>query len=114
MFRYDARAFAGLPRGRFLDALRAEGIPCSPGYSPLNEEPFIRATLRTRAYQRLFPADLLEHWAERTACPANRRLCAEAVWFTQNMLLGTAEDMEHIAAAILKIREHAAELAKSA
>ncbi len=114
MFRYDNRAFAGLPRGRFLDALRAEGIPCSPGYSPLNEEPFIRATLRTRAYQRLFPTDLLEHWAERTACPANRRLCAEAVWFAQNLLLGTAEDMEQIAAAILKIREHAAELAKSA
>ena len=36
MFRYQAERFAGLPRGRFLRALSAEGIPCSGGYSPLN------------------------------------------------------------------------------
>jgi dTDP-4-amino-4,6-dideoxygalactose transaminase len=114
MFRYDSRAFAGLPRSRFLEALNAEGIPCSPGYSPLNEEPFIQATLKTRAFQRLYPPDLLANWADRTACPANRRLCSEAVWFTQNMLLGPRADMDHIAEAIRKIQLHASDLAKAA
>lgn len=113
MFRYRAEAFAGLPRDQFLRALRAEGVPCSGGYTPLNEEPFIRSALESRAYQRLFPAEVLAHWAERTACPANRQLCAEAVWFTQPMLLGPRADMEHIAAAIAKIQRHAAELARA-
>ncbi len=113
LFRYRAEAFAGLPRDRFLRALQAEGIPCSGGYTPLNEEPFIRAALESRAYRRLFPAEVLANWAERTACPANRQLCAEAVWLTQTMLLGPRTDMEHIAAAIAKIQRHAAELARS-
>jgi dTDP-4-amino-4,6-dideoxygalactose transaminase len=35
MLRYDANHFSGLARERFLKALRAEGIPCSSGYTPL-------------------------------------------------------------------------------
>jgi perosamine synthetase len=113
MFRYRAEAFAGLPRDQFLRALHAEGIPCSGGYTPLNEEPFLWGALESRAYRRLFPAEVLAQWAERTACPANRQLCAEAVWLTQPMLLGPRTDMEHIAAAIAKIQRHAAELARA-
>lgn len=41
MFRYDPNAFAGLPRAVFLEALAAEGVPASAGYSPLNREPFL-------------------------------------------------------------------------
>jgi dTDP-4-amino-4,6-dideoxygalactose transaminase len=113
MFRYDPQAFAGLPRAKFLQALDAEGIPGSPGYAPLNEEPFIQATLRTRAYQRLYPAATLADWAERTRCPVNRRLCSEAVWFTQPMLLGPRDDMDHIVAAIRKLQRHGPELLRT-
>jgi len=113
MFRYQAERFAGLPRARFLDALGAEGIPCSGGYSPLNKEPFIKAALESRAYQRLYPPETLKNWAERTQCPMNDRLCREAVWFTQNMLLGPRSDMDQIADAIRKIQRYAAELAKA-
>src|SRR5690606_26548890 len=35
-FRYDPAQFAGLSRDGFLKALRAEGVPCSGGYRPLN------------------------------------------------------------------------------
>jgi dTDP-4-amino-4,6-dideoxygalactose transaminase len=113
MFRYQAGAFAGLPRAKFLQALSAEGIPCSGGYTPLNEEPFIKAMLQSRAYRRLYPAEVLAGWEERTACPANRQLCGEAVWFTQPMLLGPRADVDHIAEAIGKIHRHAAELARA-
>lgn len=110
MFRYDAAAFAGLSRARFLKALAAEGIPASSGYTPLNKQPFIAATLASKGYQRLFPAKTLKEWAERNACPANDRLCTEAVWFTQNMMLGSRSDMDQIAEAIAKIQKQAGAL----
>ncbi len=114
MFRYDAAGFSGLPRDMFLKALRAEGIPASGGYSPLNTQPFLKNTLNSRGYQRVFPEKTLKEWPERTACPANARLCSEAVWFTQNMLLGPRSDMDSIAAAISRIRRHADSLARLA
>ncbi|MCS7041652.1 MAG: DegT/DnrJ/EryC1/StrS family aminotransferase [Bryobacteraceae bacterium] len=114
MFRYDAREFDGLPRETFLRALRAEGIPAAAGYSPLNTQPFLKNTLNSRGYQRLFPEKILREWPERTACPANDRLCQEAVWLTQNMLLGPRSDMDSIAEAIERIRRHAGELRRLA
>jgi dTDP-4-amino-4,6-dideoxygalactose transaminase len=113
MFRYRKEEFAGLPRAKFISALGAEGIPASGGYSPLNTESFIKDAFKTRAYQRVYPADLLANWAGRTRCPANDKLCEEAVWFTQTMLLGTRSDMDDIAAAVRKIKTYAAELAKA-
>jgi dTDP-4-amino-4,6-dideoxygalactose transaminase len=113
MFRYDKEAFAGLSRSKFISAMVAEGVPCLGGYSPLNTEAFIRDALKTKAYQRVYPAEVLANWAERTRCPANDKLCAESVWFTQTMLLAKRADMDDIAAAIRKIKTHAAELAKA-
>jgi perosamine synthetase len=104
MMRYDPGPFAGLPRERFLEALRAEGVPCSGGYSPLNTEEFVEATLETRAYRRIYPPEVLADWGERTRCPVNDRLCEEAVWLRQTMLLGPRSDMDDIARAIRKIR----------
>jgi perosamine synthetase len=112
MFRYDRERFAGLPRAKFLKALSAEGIPCSGGYSPLNKEPFLANTFATRAWQRLYPREILASYAERNQCPANDKLCGEGVWFTQTMLLGPREDMDQIADAIRKIQAHAGELAR--
>lgn len=113
MFRFQAEKFSGLSRAKFLAALNAEGIPCSGGYSPLNTESFIKDCLKSRAYQRMYPTEMLANWAERTRCPQNDKLCEEAVWFTQTMLLGTRADMDDIVAAIRKIHAHAAELAKA-
>jgi dTDP-4-amino-4,6-dideoxygalactose transaminase len=113
MFRYQPEPFAGLPRARFLEALRAEGVPCSAGYTPLNRQPFVAATLASRAYQRLYPKQVLAGWEERSRCPANDGLCEEAVWLTQTMLLGPRQDMDDIAAAVRKIQASAAELARA-
>ena len=113
MLRYQASQFADLPRAKFLAALSAEGIPCMSGYSPLNREPLVKATLETRAYRKIYPPEVLKDWAERTQCPLNDQLCQEGVWFAQTMLLGSRNDMEQIAAAIRKIHAHAAELARA-
>jgi dTDP-4-amino-4,6-dideoxygalactose transaminase len=111
MFRYQSDHFAGLPRSRFMEALRAEGIPCSGGYTPLNREEILQTALNSRGYRRIYPPELLKQWEERNQCPANDQLCREAVWFTQTMFLGTRSDMDQIAEAITRIRTHAARLA---
>ena len=113
MFRYDAAQFANLPRATFLKALNAEGIPASSGYSPLNRQPFLENILKSRGYQRIYGEARLKRWREQNELPVNDRLCQEAVWFTQTMLLGERSDMDDIATAIAKIYQHAAELATS-
>lgn len=113
MFKYDAAPFAGLSRARFLQALRAEGVPASGGYSPLDREPVLERTLSSRGYQRLYGDNAFTAWRARTQCPENDKLCAEAVWLTQTMLLGPREDMEQIADAVRTIQRHARDIAAS-
>jgi perosamine synthetase len=110
MFRYDKEQFGGLPRATFLKALKAEGVPAASGYAPLNKEPFIKNLLQSRGFKRVYSKQRLASWEERSQCPENDRLCEEAVWFTQTMLLGPRGDMDQIAEAIRKIRAHAADL----
>jgi dTDP-4-amino-4,6-dideoxygalactose transaminase len=112
MLRWDAEAFAGVKREVFLRALAAEGIRASGGYRPLNKEPFLQAAVASKAYRKLYPGKLLDEWAERNQCPVNDRLCEQAVWFTQTMLLGPRRDMDQIAEAITKIQAQASELRK--
>jgi dTDP-4-amino-4,6-dideoxygalactose transaminase len=101
MFRYNSQAFGGMSRDGFLRALQAEGIPCAPGYVPLNHSPALLDGLeRLRAFVEDIPAP--------RPCPVAERLCTqEAVWFTQNMLLGDEQDMDDIVKAIAKIRRWA-------
>jgi len=100
IFRYERGAFGGMPREKFLEALQAEGIPCAPGYVPLNQSPALLDGL-----ERL--SAFLDDVPPPRSCPVAERLCTqEAVWFTQNMLLGSQEDMDDIARAIAKIERY--------
>jgi dTDP-4-amino-4,6-dideoxygalactose transaminase len=110
MLRYDKAHFADLLRARFLEALGKEGIPCAPGYTPLNTQPFVKELIHSRVYRSIYPAREIAEWEERNACPENDKLCEEAVWFFQTMLLGSRRDMDDIAAAVRKIQKHAEEL----
>jgi dTDP-4-amino-4,6-dideoxygalactose transaminase len=109
IFRYDATAFDGVPRDRFLEALRAEGIPCSGGYATgLYAQPLFAnrafgpfgGARRGGAQARYDP----------TGFPACERACAEACWLFQQMLLGARKDMDDIVHAVEKIYEHRKEL----
>ena len=114
MFRYDKDRFAGVPKGKFLQALRKEGIPCSGGYSPLNQHSFIEETLGSRAFQAIYSKERIDRYIKENECPENERLCNdEAVWFFQTMLLADRQAMDHIAEAIRKIQAGASELAKA-
>jgi dTDP-4-amino-4,6-dideoxygalactose transaminase len=113
MFRYEQEKFANMPRTKFLKALAAEGIPASGGYSPLNKEPFLKNTVLSRGFERVFSKQRIAEWEKRNNCPENDRLCEEAVWLTQTMLIGEKSDMDQIAEAVRKIHAWAPDLAKS-
>jgi perosamine synthetase len=113
MFRYRKEHFADVPRSTFLKALRAEGVQGSTGYKPLNKEPFLRNTFQTRGYQAIYPKERLARWEKQNLCPENDKLCEEAVWFSQHMLLGTRPDMEQIVEAVRKVRANAAALKRA-
>lgn len=109
-FRYDKNEFCGMPRALFLDALRAEGIPCSSGYTPLHTQPFIKAAFESKLYQKAYSKKEVNHDAflSRNMCPESDALCnEEAVWMTQNMLLTNHSAMDDIANAIEKIHSFA-------
>lgn len=112
-FRYNKEEFKGLTRSKFLQALRAEGVPCSSGYGELNKQPFIKNALQSPNFKKFYSEDQLNYEAflERNACPRNEQLCnEEAAWFTQNILLGSKNDMDLIASAIEKIQKNAEDL----
>jgi dTDP-4-amino-4,6-dideoxygalactose transaminase len=109
VFRYDAAAFGGASRNRFLEALAAEGVPCAGGYRPLYREPAFQA--RFRDYPLDSPAFGGRPDYSTVHCPVTERICAdEAVWLTQNLLLAEEGDMAQIAEAIRKVQEHAGSL----
>jgi perosamine synthetase len=114
MFRYGKERFAGLERSRFIQALAAEGVPASSGYGAMNRGEYVQGLARNPGFLRVYGEKRMNEWLDQTrnGCPRNDQLCQEAVWLSQNVLLGTREQMEQIAAAILKIQRHAAEVAR--
>ena len=110
-FRYKKEHFNNVTRSKFLSALGAEGIPCSGGYRPQNNDGLIEEALSSRGYKRLYSKKRLERYREENHLPDTDQLCREAVWFGQNMLLGTKGDMDDIADAIEKIYENRDKLA---
>ena len=106
--KYDAAAFGGLPRSRFLAALGAEGIPVSPGYTPLYREGLFRAGWEPEKcpWACRFYTGSADY--EDVSCPAAEHVCTEGGWWLpQNVLLADTADMDDIAAAIVKVRENA-------
>lgn len=107
--RYSADGLGGLPRAKFLEALTAEGIPCSSGYVPLYREHLFHVEpdgcpLGCRFYGRKMDYS-------KVSCPVAEHACAnEALWIFQSVLLGTKDDMNDIAGAVSKVRENVDEL----
>ncbi|HVT95192.1 MAG TPA: DegT/DnrJ/EryC1/StrS family aminotransferase [Bryobacteraceae bacterium] len=95
IFRFDATEF-GLSRSNFLEALAAEGIPCSSGYAhPLYRNPLFQTPGLAGRY-----ADCASQ------CPHAERACGEMVWLEHRLLLGTRDDMNDIVRAARKIFEN--------
>lgn len=107
IMRYNPDALDGIPKDAFIDALRAEGIPCSPGYSiPLYQQPVFQN-------QEFGPFKLLlkDRMPREFNLPNTDRACSsEAIWLTQNVLLDGAEGMQSIVDACEKVIQNRHEL----
>jgi len=110
-FRYKKERFNNAPREKFLAALSAEGVPCSGGYGPQYRDGLIEVALNSKNFTRSSPKARLDKYRQELNYPGNEQLCKEAVWLTQNMLLGSQGDTGDIADAIQKIYENRDKLA---
>lgn len=108
IFYYDAPAFAGLPTKQFIAAMNAEGIPNQAAYPPVHAlDVFQNGAYR----ERLCPEQAqAEHAFLKRAYPVTERAAWQCYWLPQYALLGDADDMREVAAAIKKIQRHAGEL----
>ncbi len=110
--RYDPHQFHGLSRGKFVQALRAEGIPCSGGYHEQYYDGLLDEAIGSRGFKRLFPAKRLKAYRESLQqLKGNKQVCETTVAIFHSMLLAERSDMDHIIDAIGKIQAHSAALA---
>lgn len=119
LFRYNAEEFGGLPRAKFLEALQAEGVPCSGGYiHPVYKNPAFQTLNASPRREDKALADLCNSRGVRydqVVCPNAEKLCNEQmVWMPHPMLLEEKEDMVQIADAFRKVQQHQSELAAEA
>jgi len=103
VMRYNPQAFSGVSRDRFVQALCAEGIPCSKGYLPLYKE----------AVFTTITGDNVPDYSNLSLPVCENASSNEAVWITQGMLMGTRTDMDAIVEAIAKLQTYKDELAET-
>jgi dTDP-4-amino-4,6-dideoxygalactose transaminase len=102
MLHFDAPAF-GAPRDGVINALRAEGIPCSAGYGfPLHRQPLFR----NKAFGPFLQNASARIDYAKTNCPNSDRICSESIWLEQSMFLGPRADMDDVGTAFEKIFEN--------
>jgi dTDP-4-amino-4,6-dideoxygalactose transaminase len=103
MLRLDGRIF-GAPRTAVIQALQAEGIPCSGGYAmSLHHQPMFRH----QAFGPYLPQARGKLDYRETHCPNSDLICREqGLWIEQRIFLGPRADMDDIARAFAKVHEH--------
>ena len=72
--------------------------------------PYLKNAFESKYFRKFYPAERLDYekYAEENRCPLNEKLCNEqAVWFSQNILLGSKSDMENIVSVIEKVYSNA-------
>jgi dTDP-4-amino-4,6-dideoxygalactose transaminase len=112
IMRYDRDAFGGAHRDRFVEALRAEGVPCGAGYGmPLYQQPAFR-----RGRIAAFLPESSKPWPdyETMRLPVAERFCLEEqVTLPHQVLLADRSGLGLILDAIAKIKENAQQLGRT-
>jgi len=108
--RYDQDSFHGAPREKLVAALRAEGIPISRVYMPLNKMPYLEHNLNSRGFRTVFSQERLEKYRRHIHLPNNDELCNTGLWIGQETLIGEKSDVDDILEAIQKVQKNASML----
>lgn len=109
MLRLDGQEF-GAPRAAVLQALQAEGIPCSAGYGfSLHHQPMFR----NKCFGPFLPKASARLDYRKASCPNSDLICREqGVWLEQSIFLGTKADMDDIGRAFEKVYENRGALSR--
>jgi len=92
----------GITREQFIKALNAEGIPIGCGYMPLYSFDCVKAA---------YTEQLIGGTIDISPMPVCEKAAREeGTWLTQNMLLGSRADMDHIVDAMKKVWNEAESL----
>jgi len=113
-YRFRYLGFDGLPRSRFIECMKAEGVPCGVGddVRPLYELPILTnpdvGLIKGYPIDKKFYGKTIDYTNVR--CPNAERLSKkESIWISQRLLLGGKDDVDDIIAAICKIKENVKE-----
>ncbi len=113
-FRFVSEEFGGISRGRFLEALGAEGVPCGVGAHGIpiyHEGPFASAEMfdQLGLPQKYLGENAIDY--SNVHCPqAEHVYHNEVCSFGHAMFLGDTDDMQLILDAFQKIRSNVDEL----
>src|SRR5262249_2688617 len=98
--RYKSNRCGGIFLERFIELVQAEGAPIHRAFTTtMSDQPALKHLMQTRPeYFRRLPTSIAD------------RAAGETVYIAQHVFLGTADDMEDIAAAVRKVEKHCVEL----
>jgi len=97
--RYWPDRCGGLSLDSFIDLVQAEGAPIYRAFAAtMSDQPAMQHLMRKRP-----------EYFRRLSTPIADRAAEETVYIAQDVFLGTADDMEDIAAAVKKVEKHRAE-----
>jgi perosamine synthetase len=109
---YEKQFFNDMPKTRFREAMRAEGISFGRGIdSSLHLDPFIETYFSLPSFKRIYSQERLDKYRKENRCPMNERIDRETgLSLRQQVFLGTKKDMEDIVTAIVKIQKNSSAL----
>ena len=109
---YEKEYFSDLPKTKFRQAMRAEGISFGRGIdSSLHLDPFIETYLNLPSFQKIYSKERLDKYRKENKCPVNEIIDKETgLSLGQRVFLGTKKDMEDIVEAIVKIQKSSSKL----
>lgn len=102
-FRVDLDGIDDFRHADFVQALHAEGIPCSGGYRPLYREPLFAHLAHSSHSESLRSRPHASPDYTELYLPVCEQVCLDTVWLPQTLLLAERRDMEDVAAALTKI-----------
>jgi len=107
VIRYDPKEFNGLPRDKFLEALRAEGVPAGKGYGmPLYKQP----AFRKEKLKGVLPKGIQAPDYENLYLPASEEFSVCQITLPHQILLADREALDLIVRSIEKIKENVDEI----
>jgi dTDP-4-amino-4,6-dideoxygalactose transaminase len=108
---YDPDSWDGIPRGRFLKGLEAEGIRAAGGFPPVYRMAYWKVRRERFPYAARYDPTSPDY-QEPNCVVSDRFALEQQITLPHPVLLGTQDDVEDVARAIEKLYERRSELAQ--